>query len=142
MKRKDSIIYALFTWNLLIQEDIVLCKIYRKATSMKVLEQRAASEEYKGFSQGDVSALMEMVSSPEEQSLQLTASPKEEESNEKGINGKESEATSRQMQMSCVKESLPQLELPSYNLEWMQDPYLFRSPWLENWSPYVNVLNF
>lgn len=109
---------------------------------MKVLEQRAASEEYKGFSQGDVSALMDMVSSPEEQSLQLTASPKEEESNEKGMNGKESEATSRQMQMSCVKESLPQLELPAYNLEWMQDPYLFRSPWLENWSPYVNVLNF
>lgn len=28
-----------------MQEDIVLCKVYRKATSLKVLEQRAAIEE-------------------------------------------------------------------------------------------------
>lgn len=126
--------------NLLMQEDIVLCKIYRKATSMKVLEQRAVSEEYKGFSQVGLSAI-DMVSSPEEESLQMTTtSPKEEEiSDEKG-NGKQSEAASPQM--SCVKAKLPQLELPTYNLEWMQDPYLFRSPWLENWSPYVDVLNF
>lgn len=46
------------------QEDIVLCKIYRKATSLKVLEERASIEELARASQ-----LTSSLSLPEEDAL-------------------------------------------------------------------------
>ncbi|RWR90606.1 NAC domain-containing protein 35-like protein [Cinnamomum micranthum f. kanehirae] len=123
------------------KEDIVLCKIYRKATSLKVLEQRAAMEEDTRMSQISTSAT-DSASSPEEESWEMTMPLIDEVLEENKIEiERESENSSAQLEDSA-KESLPQLQLPKYNLEWMQDPFLLRSPWLENWTTYSNLLNF
>ncbi|XXG71857.1 hypothetical protein AAC387_Pa07g1087 [Persea americana] len=123
------------------KEDIVLCKIYRKATSLKVLEQRAAMEDDAKMSQFCAYAT-ETASSPEEENWQAPMPLKEEFLMEKRMETeKECEVSSRLQ--GDAKVSLPQLQLPKYNnMEWMQDPFLFRSPWLENWTSYANVLNF
>ncbi|XP_058098496.1 NAC domain-containing protein 6 [Magnolia sinica] len=125
------------------KEDIVLCKIYRKATSLKVLEQRAAMEEDMRTSQVCISEA-DMVLSPEQENLPMTMMPTKEdvweEEEKKNKNEKESEVSSKQM--SWAKDNLPELQLPKFNMEWMQDTFSLRSPWLENWTPYANVLNF
>lgn len=109
-----------------------------KATSLKVLEQRAAMEDDARMSQ-----VCETSSSPEQENWLVTMPLKEEMFMENKMETeKESEVSSR-LQQGGAKESLPQLQVPKYNnMEWMQDPFLLRSPWLENWTSYTNVLNF
>ncbi|XP_038974759.1 NAC domain-containing protein 22-like [Phoenix dactylifera] len=117
------------------KEDIVLCKVYRKATSLKELEQRAA------------------MSSPNSRST--IESPSDQESLQKltavDDDGCIKEAKEEEVQKEVVAKStqlvnLPKLKVPMYNgLEWMQDPFWsqLRSPWFDPWSPsYANVLNF
>ncbi|XP_077246310.1 NAC domain-containing protein 6-like [Tasmannia lanceolata] len=119
------------------KEDIVLCKIYRKATSLRVLEQRAMQEDLR-MSQFSVST-MDTLSSSQQEKSQTKPHVKEEIANEKKYE-KESEVSSEQV--GWVQQNLPELQLPKYSLDWMQDPFLLRSPWFENWTPYANVLNF
>ncbi|KAG8074559.1 hypothetical protein GUJ93_ZPchr0006g41036 [Zizania palustris] len=117
------------------QEDMVLCKIYRKAVSLKELEQRVAMEE--------------LARSSTPSASHNSGSPLELESS--------SMSSSDEMKKEGVAEELvrpatlrlPQLEVAKQNssgLEWMQDPFLtqLRSPWMESWSPYYasSVLNF
>ncbi|KAG1361041.1 NAC domain-containing protein 22 [Cocos nucifera] len=121
-------------------EDIVLCKIYRKATSLKELEQRAA------------------IASPNSRSMGDTVLPSDQESLQKwmvvdddGGVKEAKEEVEKEVEVEVFAEStrsisLPKLEVPEYNgLEWMQDPFLtqLRSPWMDPWSPYqASVLNF
>ncbi|KAL5984191.1 NAC domain-containing protein [Asimina triloba] len=131
------------------KEDIVLCKIYRKATSLKVLEQRAAMEEDMRTSQVSISEA-DMVLSPDQESLLTTTTTtvmlsKEdvwelEELKMKKRNEKEVEVCSKQTG-SWAKENLPELQMPKFS-DWTQDPFTLRSPWMDNWTPYANVMNF
>jgi CCR4-NOT transcriptional regulation complex NOT5 subunit len=145
------------------QEDIVLCKIYRKAVSLKELEQRVAMEE---LARASASASASATPSASHN----TGSPADSmsSSDQQG----ETTTTTTMMMMGgvaipppatvCMKKevvtteptaavlrpetlSLPQLEVAKQQQEWMQDPFLtqLRSPWMESWSPYyASVLNF
>jgi len=130
-----------------MQEDIVLCKIYRKATSLKVLEQRAAMEEKSRASSPtkDTDTLNDVVLKTEEF--------EEEEKDQKVHEGKVSSSSSSSSWSSSsssligfgsVKEKLTELEVPKFTMDWTMDPLWtqLRSPWLDNWMPYADVLNF
>lgn len=130
----------------------MLCKIYRKATSLKELEQRAAMEEEQRATAEEGATQLhlcfdvgETLSCDGHENFPISATPSEE------INTKEmmNEGVKREVEVtsaSSPKQSanLPEIQVPSYSLEWMQDPLLtqLRSPWLDHWSPYANVLNF
>ncbi|KAK1321878.1 putative NAC domain-containing protein 94 [Acorus calamus] len=110
------------TFTSIDKEDIVLCKIYRKATSLKELEQRAAMEEdARASSPSDVEVHQKPMISVDDYDVE-----------EEKIESKPTE-----------------LQVPQFNqLEWMQDPFLtqLRSPWFPDpfLQPpnYANVLNF
>ncbi|OAY65042.1 putative NAC domain-containing protein 94 [Ananas comosus] len=134
------------------KEDIVLCKIYRKATSLKELEQRAAMEEEQRATAEEGATQLQLcfdvgdtLSCDGHENFPISSTPPEE------INTKEmmNEGVKREVEVtsaSSPKQSvyLPEIQVPSYSLEWMQDPLLaqLRSPWLDHWSPYANMLNF
>ncbi|XP_068647032.1 NAC domain-containing protein 22-like [Aristolochia californica] len=123
------------------KEDIVLCKIYMKATSLKVLEQRAAMEEDFRVSNTTLSRT-ETASSSEVENFLTKSAPKEELSK---YSSKETEREGEvsSQQICWARENLPELHVPKHgSFDWMQDPFLLRSPWFENWSPYANVPNF
>ncbi|XWS67654.1 hypothetical protein CRYUN_Cryun04dG0024400 [Craigia yunnanensis] len=143
-------------------KDIVLCKIYRKATSMKVLEQRAAlEEELKTMNTSTLSSL-ETISfcSPTEDLLPSISVPQviskkeiEEEDEDKAMveekkDGvvKENKISSASLQLPLGKEILPELQLPKMLSDWTQDQFWtqLNSPWFQNLisSPYANILNF
>ena len=126
-----------------MQEDIVLCKVYWKAVSLKELEQRVAMEETKYSHNSD--SPVDSFSSSDHDPVQncvfvedaISVFPEEE------VVKLEEETVA----LPPAKElNLPKLELPKFNeLEWMQDPFLtqLRSPWMDQWSPfYSGVLNF
>lgn len=123
------------------KEDIVLCKIYRKATSLKVLEQRAAMEEDTRASHFCMS-MVDNVSSDDQENYQTSSMPLDngDLKEMKEEVQKEVEVTSA----SIPQVSLPRLQVPKNSLDWMQDPFStqMRSPWLDQWSPYANLLNF
>lgn len=138
-------------------KDIVLCKIYRKATSLKVLEQRAAM-------QGETKALP-MSHSP---SLQDTTAPTgfatpvafkqelEELMTEENVTEKAEDLTQGPLPSTSTSTStsvvrlgsglgkLPELQVPKFGMDWTQDPFWtqLRSPWLGSLTPYANILNF
>ncbi|CAL5040770.1 unnamed protein product [Urochloa decumbens] len=137
-------------------EDIVLCKIYRKAVSLKELEQRVAMEELARASATPSSASHD----------NCTGSPADSmSSSDQQLQGQDQTTITMMIPppattTMCMKEevpdqsppavlrpatlSLPQLEVAKQQ-EWMQDPFLtqLRSPWMESWSPYyASVLNF
>ncbi|KAJ4776450.1 NAC domain-containing protein 35 [Rhynchospora pubera] len=133
------------------KEDIVLCKVYRKAVSLKELEQRIAMEEMRplrnsgsledSFSSSDHDPDQNWMFIEDAASV-LPQEPKQKEIVEEIVKVEEETAA-----LPPTKElNLPELELPKFNaLEWMQDPFLtqLRSPWMEQWSPYyTGVLNF
>uniref|UniRef100_A0A1D1Y9N0 Putative NAC domain-containing protein 94 n=1 Tax=Anthurium amnicola TaxID=1678845 RepID=A0A1D1Y9N0_9ARAE len=143
------------------KEEIVLCKIYRKATSMKELEQRAAMEEDATASRGVASTADTFSSSSCDQEIppllrKPPALPLVEM--EMGIKEmkveteaeKDAEVTSVPLPPSnpAGKRTPPELEAlqvpPKFGFDWTQDPILMqlRSPWLDPWSPfYTNALN-
>jgi hypothetical protein len=137
-----------------MQEDIVLCKVYRKAVSLKEIEQRVAMEETK-FSHNS-SSPVDSFSSSEHDPIQswmfkedagsaLVDETKPMEVGEEVV--KVEEETVAVAVPPAKQLDLPELELPKINaLEWLQDPFLtqLRSPWTEQWSPYytAGVLNF
>ncbi|KAJ0428529.1 putative transcription factor NAM family [Helianthus annuus] len=120
-----------------LSKDIVLCKIYRKATSMKVLEQRAAMEEAQPQSSpSSISGQrLDFLASPA-MSFSLVASNADE--------NEDSKEASLKLPMIGTKK-LSELRLPKSNMDWSQDSQL-RSPWLHDLlftpPPYANVLNF
>ncbi|KAL5199932.1 hypothetical protein ABZP36_021135 [Zizania latifolia] len=131
-----------------MQEDMVLCKIYRKAVSLKELEQRVAMEE---LARSTTPSASHNTGSPLDSSSISSSSDMMRPAAASGGMKKEAvadeEAAAQLVRPATL--SLPQLEVAKQSgsgLEWMQDPFLtqLRSPWMESWSPYYasSVLNF
>ncbi|URE03189.1 GDP-fucose protein O-fucosyltransferase [Musa troglodytarum] len=95
-------------------EHMVLCKVYRKATSLKELEQRAAKEEGPKACNSD----QDNYHSP---SNPLDSSEVKEAKEE------------------VVKEM--EVSSSSAGMEWMQESFITQ-PWMDQWSPNANTLNF
>ncbi|CAK9153919.1 unnamed protein product [Ilex paraguariensis] len=143
-----------------LRKDIVLCKIYRKATSLKVLEQRAAMEEQMKtiHALAPTSPLMDTMSfcsQADEFIVPMPAShmvfKKEDEEilqfdERENVETGEAEGNiSSTLQLPSGIEKLAELQVPKFSMDWTQDPFWtqLRSPWLENYTLYTaNVLNF
>lgn len=132
----------------------MLCKVYRKATSLKELEQRAKMEDVKA-SPAHISLTTTDNTSNSDQDNQLQYGPlvpfhnlDVKEMKEEAA--KDSEATSSSSSLLPLTSvarpmMLPELQVPRMDLEWMQDPFLtqLRSPWMDMWSPnFANILNY
>lgn len=150
-------------------QDIVLCKIYRKATSLKVLEQRAAIEEEMKQMIGSLSPpsstdTMSFSTTQQQQEyhqyvsmplLQNVVLPKKESeadhqseemvsefiSTPKQEKTKNKTTCGTSIQLPLGKDNLPELQLPIAT-DWTQDTFWaqFNSPWMQN--AYSNILNF
>nr|XP_043606960.1 NAC domain-containing protein 6 [Erigeron canadensis] len=118
-----------------LSKEMVLCKVYRKATSIKVLEQRAAMEE------------VQIPSSPSSIHSQhldsLVPLPIKSINVESNLKSDASKEPS--LKLPTGAEKLSELRLPKRDTDWCQDSQ-FRSPWLQNLiytpSPCANKLNF
>ena len=149
-----------------VQEDIVLCKVYRKAVSLKELEQRVAMEELARAASASctpsASGHNDTAGSPTDDST-MSSSRSDHHQAQQGETmmgvaippasvcrmKKEVMAESTTAVLRPATLSLPQLDVAKkqqQQQEWMQDPFLtqLRSPWMESWSPYFasSVLNF
>jgi len=148
-----------------VQEDIVLCKVYRKAVSLKELEQRVAMEELARAASASctpsASGHNDTAGSPTDDST-MSSSRSDHHQAQQGETmmgvaippasvcrmKKEVMAESTTAVLRPATLSLPQLDVAKQQQqqEWMQDPFLtqLRSPWMESWSPYYasSVLNF
>nr|ADC94864.1 NAC transcription factor [Vitis pseudoreticulata] len=140
--------------NCSIPKDIVLCKIYRKATSLKVLEQRAAMEEEMKSVHGSPSSPMSSMdgisfcSSQQEkpgpsmpmQGMVFKKEVVEEKKYENGQEGAKGSCSSLQLPSGKLTE----LQVPKSGTDWSQDPIWTQlgSPWLQNLNTYTNILNF
>jgi hypothetical protein len=152
-----------------VQEDIVLCKIYRKAVSLKELEQRVAMEELaratatpSASASHNTGSPADSMSSSDHETAAGVAHPQKQQGGEimmmpVGISpppvmSMKKEEVAEPLPAAALMRpamlSLPQLEVAKQQpvqQEWMQDPFLtqLRSPWMESWSPYyASVLNF
>ncbi|XVE93965.1 hypothetical protein REPUB_Repub01dG0239700 [Reevesia pubescens] len=145
-----------------LPKDIVLCKIYRKATSLKVLEQRAAlEEELKAMNNTSPSSplsSLETISfcSPKEDFVPSIPVPqvvfKKEIKEEAMVEEKKSDGIAKEnkicstpaLQLPLGKEKLPELQLPKMPSDWTQDQFWaqLNSPWFQNLTPYASILNF
>lgn len=156
--------------NTKLPKEIVLCKIYRKATSLKVLEQRAALEEEREMKQlvGSPASppsstdTMSFNSPQEEQnmpdhhpSLQHVLKKESEVETEEmvvsvSVSMPKQEKTTNQLglidnKMSCgtslqLPFGKPELQMPI--TDWTQDTFWAQlSPWLQNMTP-SNILNY
>lgn len=123
----------------------MLCKVYRKATTLKELEQRAAFEEANSRVSQCIASIMDSV--PSELNHQGWALTVNDDHTKITANTEEIQ-TEVESWSSVVNESssngLPEIEAQNYNPEWSLDPFLnqLRSPWVDQWSPYANVLHF
>ncbi|KAK0581828.1 hypothetical protein LWI29_018468 [Acer saccharum] len=143
-----------------LPKDIVLCKIYRKATSLKVLEQRAAMEEetktmttttffQTSSSPSPPSSSMTMETIPffsQEDELIPAMAPlqpphmilkKEEQELVTAYDIEMEEkkgSTTTSLKMPQGKTNLPELQVPkTLTPDWTQDPVWAQlSPWLQN----------
>ncbi|KAK9677490.1 hypothetical protein RND81_11G146600 [Saponaria officinalis] len=146
--------------NCILRKDIVLCKVYRKATSLKELEQRAAKEEatlekstiFASCPTSPLSSSNETTSSINDDfglledllpSLHMPfndfVKPLKEESFEDVVMSNNLNVrTSNTIQLPFERESLEELQVPKMGLDWAQDPFSLQlcSPWFEN------LLNF
>ncbi|KAK4424016.1 NAC domain-containing protein 22 [Sesamum alatum] len=111
-----------------IMQDIVLCKIYRKATSLKMLEQRAAmEEEVKTYSSPSplTSSLSPALSSDHFEDVKSTSS-----------NRRTSTCTGLVLPNGI--ENLAELQVPEISIDWNQDCF-----WtLENLTPFLQMCQF
>ncbi|KAK1373769.1 NAC domain-containing protein [Heracleum sosnowskyi] len=144
-------------------KDIVLCKIYRKATSLKVLEQRAAMEEEimktnttstcsDSPSPQTASPLMDTTASYSSKDEELAVTGVKESFMKEEILEEEETSLSflsdeARENTKCSSLHLPpdmgnmDLQLPKFST---QDPFVspLCSPWLDNWFiTYANVYN-
>ncbi|GMP37332.1 hypothetical protein CsSME_00009061 [Camellia sinensis var. sinensis] len=142
-----------------LPQDIVLCKIYRKATSLKVLEQRAAMEEEMkttthAFLQPSSPPPMDPTISFFSQYEDYLAPPmasqhvafkQEDEDDLLILEDKNFEETEESRGIIATSLLLPELQVPRLGMDWTQDPFWtqLRSPWLDNLTPYATtVQNF
>lgn len=119
-----------------MQEDIVLCKVYRKATSLKVLERRAAMEEESAAmmpqghcTSGDTNSSSEILQKPPLLNMEMSKQNEIE---------KDVEVSSREP-FWAQDQYLTDLHVPMHgiNFDWNQvDLSLLQSPCLENWFIY------
>ncbi|KAE8668337.1 putative NAC domain-containing protein 94 [Hibiscus syriacus] len=134
-----------------LPKDVVLCKVYRKATSLKVLEQRAAMEEEmkstKNSNTSPSSSSMETISfcRPKDGLLPSIVPQvffKKEMEEERAAEKKPSSAAS--LQFPLGSERLPELQLPKMLSDWTQDQFWaqFNSPLFQNLTTYANILHF
>ncbi|CAD5182052.1 unnamed protein product [Musa acuminata subsp. malaccensis] len=135
------------------EENMVLCKIHRKATSMKVLEQRAAAMEEDTTMSQNSSSTAESASDYDQESF-LKSMVKEdvviviEDATEEEVTTvvvveEEKEEADVAAVSTRQRPSLPELEVPKKEgLEWLQDPFWtqLRSPWMDLWSPYLATM--
>lgn len=135
-------------------QDIVLCKIYRKATSLKVLEQRAAMEEetktiHASPSSSPPSSL-NTISYCSQQEDPVAPMPlphvvlkKEVEDMVIVKDEKPKEIKGSSLQLPMGKDKLPELQVPKLSMDWNPDPiWSLNSPWLQTLTPYADILNF
>lgn len=125
-----------------VMQDIVLCKIYMKATSLKVLEQRAAmEEEIKTYtSLSPATPPMDSVSfcsDPIEDKMNMGFKKEKEE-----IMIVEEESNKGRACSSLVLPNgilnLGELQVPKFSSDWTQDAFWTQfSPWLDNFTPFV-----
>ncbi|KAL5562407.1 hypothetical protein UlMin_032154 [Ulmus minor] len=151
--------------NCKLPKDIVLCKVYRKATSLKVLEQRVAMEEEMKNSfqsacpvSSPASPMDTTISfcSPYEElqasmPLQQVVFKKESEEvaaqqaikEERALMEEKGSSTSLQFPLG-TKEKLPDIQVPKLGMDWNSDQFWtqINSPWLQCMTPYANILNF
>lgn len=148
----------LSTQPLLMQEDIVLCKIYRKATSLKVLEQRAAMEGEMKISQEVSSSSLTMETIPHYMQhdnlekpmlvndIEFKTKVMEEEEYEQKKQGREKETQEASSSLLRCQPAtdLPELQVPKISNDWTQDSFWtqLRSPWLDSWTSYINIMDF
>ncbi|TYH94358.1 hypothetical protein ES332_A12G036400v1 [Gossypium tomentosum] len=143
-----------------LPKDIVLCKIYRKATSLKVLEQRAAlEEELKATNTTTSSPLSSLQTisfcNPKEDLVPSISETREffkkeiEEEKElveekKDRIAKENKVSPPSLHFPVGNEKLAELQLPKIINDWTQDQFWtqLNSPWFQNLTPYANILNF
>lgn len=123
----------------------MLCKIYRKATSLRVLEKRAAMEE------GAVTMVLHAASfsgdanpTSDEDQVQQKIAPLnfEQAFKDKEVEREEEMISSCQViDQRRTKEHLSELHVPEQgSFDWGQDPFFLCSPWMENWASFVNVM--
>lgn len=130
-------------------QDIVLCKIYRKATSLKVLEQRAAMEEEMKasftspspqsppFDTGSFSGQPDELMAPMNLLPHVMLKKEEREVSMVQDNYTEEKkaAAATHLQVPQGKINLPELQVPKMNMDWSQDPIWSQlSPWLQNFA--------
>ncbi|CAA7391526.1 unnamed protein product [Spirodela intermedia] len=139
--------------------DIVLCKIYRKAKSMKELEKRVAPEGKSRpapcVTSGAETSYSASATSSSDRDISVQAPPVlpllEPEGSKKET----------KVEMEAEVNSIPRVSDPTggairfpadlgmlqvpprSNFDWMADAYLMRTPWLDDISPcYANIFNF
>ncbi|CAM8976066.1 unnamed protein product [Rhodiola kirilowii] len=134
-------------------KDIVLCKIYRKATSLKVLEQRAAVEDELELIKFQTPSSPSSVSSQtgrmscydaqQNDPMPVTATLKQE--TELDNNGAEHETglivqssssspVTSSLKLPMGMDILPDLQVSKMNVDWTQDQFWtqFNSPWFRS----------
>ncbi|KAJ3672341.1 hypothetical protein LUZ60_007062 [Juncus effusus] len=122
------------------KDDIVLCKIYQKAVSLKELEHRVAMEETK--SSYNSGSPIDSISSSDQDLVQNYMKMEDSKISLQLIENKEGILIEKEKNNGHLI-NLPDLEVPKYNgMDWMQDPFLtqLRSPWMDQWSPYYSGL--
>uniref|UniRef100_A0A803NQY2 NAC domain-containing protein n=1 Tax=Cannabis sativa TaxID=3483 RepID=A0A803NQY2_CANSA len=148
--------------NCKLSKDIVLCKVYRKATSLKVLEQRVQMEEEKNFQNEHNSPASPMDTfsfcSPHEELIQfqpplmaandLVLKKEVEEvvgSATAVVDNYNASFTTASLQVpyGYKLDKLPELQVPKLSLDWTQEQFWtqLNSPWLQNMTPLANILN-
>ncbi|CAI9769773.1 unnamed protein product [Fraxinus pennsylvanica] len=123
-----------------LPKDIVLCKIYRKATSLKVLEQRAAAMEeeiLKVEAPMATDAVSFCVQIDERNAVFNQENEDILEVEEKYFDAtgiSRERKTSPNLVLPHVKVNLAELQVPTYSMDWTQDSFWTQlcSPWLEN----------
>ncbi|KAH6768668.1 NAC domain containing protein 36 [Perilla frutescens var. frutescens] len=107
-------------------KDIVLCKIYMKATSLKVLEQRAAMEEgVKAFEEGSIGHINMEFKTEKQEMLMLAEEPSM---------GKPCSS----LVLPNGLQNLAELQVPKLAMDWTQDSFWTQlSPWLDNFTPFL-----
>ncbi|OWM84004.1 hypothetical protein CDL15_Pgr004435 [Punica granatum] len=147
-----------------LPKDMVLCKIYRKATSMKVLEQRAAMEEAAKNVQGSPSSYspppspINRVSFTshhgeltwpktehplKEEAQEMILSPMAEQSEESKNDQLKKLKMTPSLKLPWGSDDLMELQLPKCTADWTQDSFWtqFNSPWLQNLTASAYLLN-
>ncbi|KAI3824855.1 hypothetical protein L1987_06327 [Smallanthus sonchifolius] len=120
-----------------LSKNIVLCKIYRKATSIKVLEQRAAMEESQPPSPPN---------SINSQHIDLLTPSSPTRLSHVSSRTNDNEASKEpSLKLPVGSKELLKLRLPKCEMGWCQDSQS-RSPWLQDLiftpSPCANILSF